>query len=116
MLPWLPPFPVEKTWDESRHPRDDIGRWKAGGGSTHDRLRSALAHVGTFDAGDISHHRGLADHAVAELRGMSQADVYRHLLAAGLDGIRPGDSKGAMLKRLHDRLTARVRARERAEV
>lgn len=27
MLPWLPPFPVTKTWDESKHPRDDAGKW-----------------------------------------------------------------------------------------
>ena len=47
---------------------------------------------------------------------MSQPDLYKHLKDAGIEAIRPGDSKKALLARLHNRLTAAVRARDRAAV
>ncbi len=51
MLPWLPPFPVSKSWDESKHPRDDIGRWTAGAahplGKDHATVRHGLKKEAT---------------------------------------------------------------------
>jgi hypothetical protein len=46
---------------------------------------------------------------------MPQADVYKHLKAGGMDGIKPSMSKPKLLQALHNRLTAAVRARERNE-
>ncbi len=111
-FPWL----VFKSHDVSGESRDQSGRWSSGGSTSHARLVSAIKHVSTYDPGDITHHREIADHAIAELKKMPQPDLYKILHAAGLEGIKPRDSRPKLLQRLHNRLTAGVRARERAEV
>ena len=77
---------------------------------TADKLKVTIEHQrgGPFD-------RRIADEAVSELAVRPRAVVLAILTAAGIEGIRPRDSRAAMLRRLHARLTARVRARERAE-
>lgn len=103
---------------DTDQPRDDDGRWSGGGASAGERVKTAVERVGTFgrDMDDQKKDWGLADHAVAELRSLPREEIFRHLKDAGIEGARPTDSKKALLERLHNRLTAGVRARERAEV
>ncbi len=111
---------AEAEWNANRtdnagpldEPRDDGGRWTAGGGTTVERLKSAVA--GGADADEV--HHAVADHAVAELGKLSKDAVFRHLTEAGVEGARPHDSKKDMLQRARNRITAAARARARAEV
>ena len=78
-------------------------------------VRQAIARVEVY-VDDLSEDYAIADHVVADVRDLAQPKLYAKLVAAGLEGLRPHDSKVAMLRRLHNRLTARIRARERNEV
>lgn len=97
-------------------PRDDEGRWAAaGGGSLADRVTRAI------DQSSDPHpaNRGVADRAVAEASDLSQPELYKLMDQVGLSGLggaKPRDTKKAMLQRLHNRITATLRARERNEV
>jgi hypothetical protein len=71
-------------------------------------LRLALAS----SSADVATANAIVD----DVRQLHREDVYDFLVAAGLEGIRHYDSKGYMLRRLHNALTARIRARERSEV
>jgi hypothetical protein len=78
-------------------------------------IRQAIATVSQW-AEDVSADRAEADRITDAVRELARPALYELLAAAGLDGIRSGDAKGYLLTRLHTRLTARIRARERAEV
>lgn len=78
-------------------------------------IRRAVAFV-SLPAADVSADRAVADQVLAAVRWRTRPALYELLAAGGLEGLRPRDTKTAMLRRLHLRLTARVRARERAEV
>jgi hypothetical protein len=71
-------------------------------------------HLGSL-TGDPAEHEA-ADAFVAELGKLSQAELFKVMDAAGIEGGRSTDSKADLLKRAHSRMTARARARERAEV
>ena len=115
----------ELTWNEIAanafdpdQPRDEDGRWAGGGGSSGERLRSAVERVSTFgrDDTDLREDRKVADRAVEELSKLPKDDVFEAMSGAGIEGVKKTDSKKAMLTRMHNRLTAAIRARERAEV
>ena len=78
-------------------------------------VRQAIVAVSEW-AEDVSSDRAEADRIVEALESQTRPDLYAVLSAAGLEGIRPHDAKGYLLARLHNRLTARIRARDRAEV
>src|SRR5438270_13323654 len=78
-------------------------------------IRDAIARVSVY-AGDGSEDRAEADRLFAALALLTQAELFGLLTGAGLEGIRRGDAKAMLLRRLYNRLTARVRAREPAEV
>ena len=78
-------------------------------------IRQAIETVSVW-AEDVSADRTEADRVVESVRPLTRPELFSVLSAAGLEGIRSYDSKGYMLTRMHNRLTARVRARERAEV
>ena len=78
-------------------------------------IRHAIETVSVW-AEDVSADRAEADRITEAARPLTRPALYDLLAAAGLEGIRSYDSKGYMLSRMHNRLTARVRARSRAEV
>lgn len=78
-------------------------------------IGQAIERVSVY-AADPSNDRAEADRVVALARQLTRDELYRVLHAAGVEVIRPYDSKAYLLSRLHNRLTARVRAFERAEV
>lgn len=78
-------------------------------------VRQAIAAVSVYGV-DLSNDRPVADRLAALAGDLPRVELFDLLTAAGLEGIRRGDGKADMLARLHRRLTARVRARERAEV
>jgi hypothetical protein len=82
---------------------------------TATEIRTAIDRVGVY-AVDLAGDRAEADRVTAAVRGFARPALFELLAAAGLEAIRPRDSKAALVRRLHNRLTARVRARERAEV
>jgi hypothetical protein len=84
----------------------------------HERVAAAIAHVSQSSRSDeeVRGDHELADKMVTEMEGHNKADLYKHLTKGGVEGIRPNDSKAGMLQRLHNRLTATARARQRAEV
>jgi hypothetical protein len=67
-------------------------------------------------ADDVSGDYGTADNVVTSAGRLGRGELFAALSLAGVEGARPRDSKQSMLERLRRRLTARVRARERAEV
>jgi hypothetical protein len=71
-------------------------------------LRLALASEST----DMK----LAAKIVDAVRPFRREELFALLVAAGVEGLRAYDSKAYMLRRLHNALTARVRAIERSEV
>jgi hypothetical protein len=78
-------------------------------------VRQAIARVSVY-AVDPSDDYGIADQVVAGVKDLAQPKLYAVLVAGGLDGLKPRDSRPELLRRLRLRLTARVRAQERAEV
>lgn len=115
-VPLPPRFPwiVHKARDASGHEHGPDGRWAAGGSTTHERLHAAVRH--TAESKDTGDHAELAAHAGAELKRLSRADLYKLLASAKVTRIAPGSSKKALLAAAHAHLTARLRARLRAEV
>lgn len=49
------------------------------------------------------------------IRWMTQANLYRLLTEAGVEGLRKADGKGELLRRLKNALTAAQRSRDRNE-
>lgn len=78
---------------------------------TANDIRHAIETTRTGTEAD----RVTADRVVAAARALTRPALFEALSAAGLEGVRRGDGKADMLDRLHRRLTAVVRARERAE-
>jgi hypothetical protein len=78
-------------------------------------VRHAIEAVSVWAEGPTA-DRAEADRITDARRPLTRTDLYAVLSAAGLEGIRSHDSKGYLLTRLHNRLSARVRARDRAEV
>jgi hypothetical protein len=76
-----------------------------------DRLKAHVAGL----KGDAAEHTS-GDPLLKELEGMSQAEVFKALEAAGIEAIRPGDSKSELIRRARLRLTASARAQERNAV
>jgi hypothetical protein len=74
-------------------------------------IREAIA---SRDGSD--NDRRTADAIVAQLAKTPRAVVFDLLAVSGVEGVRPHDSRKAMLRRLWCLLTAQCRARERAEV
>lgn len=79
-------------------------------------VASAIAYVsktGTLASEDYP----LADRMAALVANDRRPapELFRILSAGGLEGIKPRDSRAALARRLHNRLTARERARLRAE-
>lgn len=95
---------VTKAHDEAKHPRDDHGRWVA----------KLTGHIAALQG--HAHEHASADALIAQLQALPQAKLYAVLKDAGIEGIRPTDNKGRLLQYARNRLTARARARERAEV
>jgi hypothetical protein len=60
--------------------------------------------------------RPVADAVVSTIRPRLRSELYAVAIAAGVEGIRPNDTKTMILYRVHRRLTARVRAAERTAV
>ncbi len=92
MLPWLPPFPVAKTWDESKHPRDDGGRFA--------HIHGAIAGKLGWDAAD---YRAAAKLSPA---GLKQT--------AATAGVSAADLKGAIAERNEAKPTSRPTGAELA--
>lgn len=101
--------------------RDDEGRCTSGGGggpqlkadgAMHNRLADAIEQSRRPDAA----MHGFADAVVEVVIDLPKAELFKTLTKAGLDGVKERDSKVAMIRRLHNRITAATRARERAEV
>lgn len=81
-----------------------------------------LPHVdaGTFGSEGMPssyamHLDDVAEH-VEKLEKLSKKDLYAAAVAAGVEGAKPGEGKDKLLQRIRNRLTARVRAFERAQV
>lgn len=83
--------------------------------AAREAVRLAIGRV-SEGADDLSADRAEADRIVAAVRPLRRDALVAVLVAAGLEGVRPTDRKAALIRRLHNRLTARVRAHERAEV
>ena len=81
---------------------------------TADQVRRAIEAVSV--PGDSTNDRAEADRVTNAVRPLTKPELFALLSVAGLEGIRPHDAKGYILARLHNRLTARIRAHERAEV
>jgi hypothetical protein len=94
---------------------DLLADWRGLVDATAADIRRAIDRVNGW-ADDVSADRAEADRVVASLHDLNRVQLAESLIGAGLEGVRMGDHKNAMLRRLHNRLTARVRARERAEV
>lgn len=91
-------------YDEAKHPRDEHGRWVA----------KLTGHMAALQG--HAHEHASADALIAQLRALPQARLYAILKDAGVEGVRPTDSKDRLLQYARNRFTARARARERAEV
>ena len=105
---------------------EGINQYTDGGGSGDSdddhsptkQIADAVKLVSTFgrDNDDVSKDRERASKLVGLVSKMPKDELYRTLTDAGVEGLKPTDGKPRMLQRLESRITASVRARERAEV
>jgi hypothetical protein len=115
-----PKMTDREAWDlaleyvnENGLDRNDPEPEKRGGGGNAvvDEIGEQIGNL----RGDPN-ERQAAEKIIDKVAGMKREELYLILTEAGLDGIKGGDSKPKLLQRLKNRLTAAVRARERAEV
>lgn len=104
--PWL-----VKSHDAASEARDESGQWTGGAKPLHHRL---AAHFATLKGKTSEHDE--ATPFMDELSKLDQPSLLKTLTAAGIEGLKPRHSKKALLNQARLRLTAAVRARERAEV
>jgi len=98
------PLLILKTWDHSKHPRSNLGHFAS-------KLKEHVAGL----SGHESEHAH-ADTWAGHLHKLTQSEVHTVLARAGIEGGRHTDSKSSLIQRARNRLTARARARDRAEV
>lgn len=99
----LPSLLTKGMWDESKHPRNHLGHFA---GKLKEHISGLTGHAD---------EHGHAEHWAGHLSKLTQAEVYHVISKAGIEGARPSDSKTALIQRARLRLTALVRARERAQ-
>lgn len=99
----LPSFVVKGVWDESKHPRNNLGHFA---GQLREHISGLTGHP------DEHTH---AEHWAGHLQKLTQSEVYHVISKAGVEGARPHDTKSSLIQRARARMTALARSKERAQ-